>query len=272
MPRCRQCNLEVSSVAQNCPRCGVPLPARFRISTRRMVVAVAVVSLLIAFVAVEDGRRGGSRETERTQASPAAVAQPFVVAIDASVSGGARPIVTGTTNLPDGTSLLIGLTKPYAPNGRERLAAGFPPCVEMSSSGNSCGSLSANGRRIYNEVVVKNGRFSDGPFTDEGAALPPGTYGLEVWNMIGGVGGIQPPSVLAIIGQHGENLTGPLVNACCFLFPFDMDEKLKERAMNKAMEEERRERDQAAREGFPYTSILYARYVMIEPEPMTSPR
>jgi hypothetical protein len=33
---------------------------------------------------------------------PVTVPQPFVVAMETSVSGGARPTVTGTTNLPNG--------------------------------------------------------------------------------------------------------------------------------------------------------------------------
>jgi hypothetical protein len=51
---------------------------------------------------------------------------PFVVAIETSVSGGARPTIRGTTNLPDGTHLWVDLRKPYLPNAKERLAVGLP--------------------------------------------------------------------------------------------------------------------------------------------------
>jgi hypothetical protein len=69
----------------------------------------------------------------------------------------------------------------------------------------------------------------------------------------------QPPDVLAIIGKNGENLTGPLVNACCTGLPFGIDEKVKE----EGLENERRSHDKAAREGFPYNTIVYHRYVQI---------
>ena len=51
--------------------------------------------------------------------------QPFVVKIETSVSEGARPIVTGTTNLPDRTHLSIWIKRPWLPNAKERLAVGL---------------------------------------------------------------------------------------------------------------------------------------------------
>jgi len=190
--------------------------------------------------------------------TPAAVSRSFVVAIETSISGGARPVVTGTTNLPDGTHLWIALNKPWLPNGKERLAAGLAAC------GDVCGPLTATQNILADDVAVQNGHFSDGPITDKGAALSPGTYVLDVYNLMGvrwnlGGRGHMPPNVFAIIGQNGENLTGLLVNACCIGLMFGMDEKLKEEAMQK----ERRARDQVTREGIPYTLILYQRYVKV---------
>lgn len=149
-----------------------------------------------------------SSQPTPTALIPVTVPQPFVVAIETSVSGGTRPTVTGTTNLPNGAHVMILLRRPWLPNGRERLAIGLPAC------GDSCAALTANCTPdSKNEAcVVKNGQFSDGPFTDNGAALSPGTYILEIQMSTT----LQPPDVLAIIGSRGENMTGPLVGACCF--------------------------------------------------------
>ncbi len=137
--------------------------------------------------------------------------RPFVVSIETSVSGGARPIVTGTTNLPGGTQLYILVKKPWLPNGKERLAMGLSAC------GDDCFPLQTNSKLPDGGaglgVVVKNGHFSDGPFTDNGAALRPGEYVLEVSVYFAAT---QPADVRAIIGPLGENMTGPLVGGCCF--------------------------------------------------------
>lgn len=43
-------------------------------------------------------------------------------------SGGVYPIINGSTDLPDGTRLLIILKKPWLPDGQQRLARGLPAC------------------------------------------------------------------------------------------------------------------------------------------------
>ena len=140
--------------------------------------------------------------------------QPFVVSITTSVSGGASPLVRGTTNLPDGTRLLVGLKPPY------------PACLPH------CGDRVAAPAGSYRGVVggyitVKNGEFIAGPPWEtewpklrSPALLNLGTYILEVqiiavsgsmnedWN--------QSPDVQAILGPNGEYMLGPLVGACCF--------------------------------------------------------
>ena len=51
MTRCRRCNLLFSGAAEHCPRCGLPLPARFRFSASGIIVAgILVVVLLFAAV------------------------------------------------------------------------------------------------------------------------------------------------------------------------------------------------------------------------------
>jgi len=181
----------------------------------------------------------------------------FMVAIEASASGGARPIITGTTNLPDGTHLWMALNKPFLPNYKERLAAGLPAC-----EGDGCGTLIASHEnKMADEVVVRNGGFSDGPFSNKGAALSPGIYVLDVYNMIAGAAFGQPPDVLEILGQHGENLSGSLVNGCCVGLHFGQPPE----QIEEAREKQRRSQDEAAREGFPPTFVLYQRYVEIGP-------
>jgi hypothetical protein len=38
MARCCQCNLLISGAAEHCPRCGHPLPSRFLITTRWVII------------------------------------------------------------------------------------------------------------------------------------------------------------------------------------------------------------------------------------------
>jgi hypothetical protein len=147
------------------------------------------------------------RTTIPAAAGPTTASKPFVVAIEASVSGGTRPIVTGKTNLPDGTHLSIFLRRDDANLSDAALSA----CREI------CSGVWAS---PLGGVVVKNGQFSDGPFTDKkwpdkGAELIPDTYVLVVQLWASAAAG-QPPNVLAILGPLGENMTGPLVGACCF--------------------------------------------------------
>jgi hypothetical protein len=80
-------------------------------------------------------------------------------------SGGARPIIHGTTSLPDGAILQIIMRKPWLPDGQARLSAGLPACR------NNCGPL-------MDRVMVKNGAFQMGPFSDE--PLDPGVYEFEL--------------------------------------------------------------------------------------------
>jgi hypothetical protein len=170
--------------------------------------------------------------------SPATVSRSFVVAIKASVSGGARPIVTGTTNLPDGTTLSIFL----------RLVDAKLSDTALSACGDICSGAGLHSR--IGGVVVKNGQFSDGPFTPKGAALPSGTYVLEVTALV--KVGCQSPDVLAILGARGENLTAPLVGACCFA-PGRRETHIQET------------RD-IVRDRSTGTQVYYARYVQIGPD------
>lgn len=87
-------------------------------------------------------------------------------------------IVQGTTNLPDGTELLIS--------------------VENTQSGYH-GSVN---------TTVSNEAFQGGPFSNGEAPLSPGSYLIHVGT---GVTKVQPEQIQKIMGKNGENLKGPLV-------------------------------------------------------------
>jgi hypothetical protein len=54
-------------------------------------------------------------------------------------------------------------------------------------------------------------------------------------------------------------MSGPLVNGCCIWSRFGQPPE----QIEEAKEKERRSRDKAAREGSPYNSILYQKYVVV---------
>src|ERR1700683_89677 len=68
------------------------------------------------------------RNATSTQTSSATAGQPFVVTLEATISDGLRPVVTGTTNLPDDAALLVSLRPLWAANAQERLAGGLSAC------------------------------------------------------------------------------------------------------------------------------------------------
>lgn len=92
-------------------------------------------------------------------------------------SPGRNIIVTGSTNLPDGTHLTI--------------------TIENKSLGSFASS----------NVVVKNGSYTSGEFGGKDG-LKEGIYEIEV---LMPAPFVQPKSVQEIIGSEGENLSGPLV-------------------------------------------------------------
>jgi hypothetical protein len=100
------------------------------------------------------------------------------VAIKIIVTREGMPWVLGTTNLPDGSILLISLSRHEAKYARQHSA------------------------------VVSNRRFTAGPFAQNGAALPPGDYEIEV---VFGIARTQPRSVRDIVGENNEKITGSLV-------------------------------------------------------------
>lgn len=105
------------------------------------------------------------------------------VALSAQLEGGARPLVVGETNLPDGTELMVGLSRRKS-------------------------SYSAQ-----DKASVSNGKFRAGPFGQKGADLNPGEYTLEITTPLAAV---QPAAVQQIVGSDGSKMSRPLVKTSQF--------------------------------------------------------
>ncbi|HEE9760143.1 TPA: hypothetical protein R8F97_001012 [Pseudomonas putida] len=99
------------------------------------------------------------------------------VKMDVNASGGSNPVISGLTNLPDGTELSITLVVP--------------------------GQYLGQGK-----AIVENGRFASEAFSDNGRPLPSGVANLEMNSVLA-----SSEKVRAVIGEHGEKMTGPYVTA-----------------------------------------------------------
>jgi hypothetical protein len=84
-------------------------------------------------------------------------------------SRGARPLLYGTTSLPDGAILQIHVRMPWLPDAQERMSIGLPAC-KISCMG------------LDDRVMIKNGAFQMGPFGGAGPDHPldPGVYPYEI--------------------------------------------------------------------------------------------
>ncbi|MBB3141191.1 hypothetical protein [Halomonas organivorans] len=157
---------------------------------RRGTVWVVLAALLSGCGSSEedsppaDERVGGVAQPEPTaEATPTAEVPPFdavvVIEVSARLRSDRRLVVESTTNLPDHTRLQV--------------------LVEREVSG----------VRWQERTTVSAGAFSAGPF-GPGSGLPDGDYRITV-NMPPAQ--VQPPEVRARLGEQGENLRGPLVEA-----------------------------------------------------------
>lgn len=93
-----------------------------------------------------------------------------------SASKGEFPNIVGLTDLPDGTKLLVSITKPRLPNARELLAAGRPMCEDdcVPASG-------PKGEVLGVATTAQAGVFSAGPFSWAGKPFRPGTFEVEIF-------------------------------------------------------------------------------------------
>jgi hypothetical protein len=108
----------------------------------------------------------------RIVAAVAPGAPPILVQLKAY--GGGRPVLEGTTNLPDGATLQITVSKPWLPDAQQRLMRGLAAC-----EGDCSGPLPPDDGAGSNSTV-RNGSFRSGPFTYSGKALPQGVYPFEI--------------------------------------------------------------------------------------------
>lgn len=97
----------------------------------------------------------------------------FRVVLTAKVDGGDRPVVVGSTNLPDGTELMVTVARKEI------------------------------GYMAQDKARVSEGKFQAGPFSRRGAGLSPGNYNLEVLTPYAAV---QPAAVRAVMGNKGVAL------------------------------------------------------------------
>jgi hypothetical protein len=102
-------------------------------------------------------------------------------------SGGAKPILSGTTNLPDGAVLQVSLKKPWLPDGQERISIGMAACAD----GNCLPPGTPRGD-TGDRMTIKSGTFQAGPFTFRGAPLGPGVYPIEILIETGNLYGPNP--------------------------------------------------------------------------------
>ena len=89
-----------------------------------------------------------------------------------------RPVVSGQTNLPDGTELMITVSR------------------------------KESSYLAQDKVKVNGGKFRSQQFSQRGVNFNPGKYSVQV--LMPFPSG-QSKSVRAIVGEHGENLKGALV-------------------------------------------------------------
>lgn len=95
-----------------------------------------------------------------------------------TIENPARPVVVGQTNLPDGTKLMLTISRKES-----RFEA-------------------------QAKVTVDKGAFRSEQFSQKGADLNPGKYTLEI---VMPVSQMQPGEVRMVIGNEGEKLSGPMV-------------------------------------------------------------
>lgn len=148
------------------------------------IVIVLLSTLLLAGCTEQKEEPASEAATEETASQENVVAveelEPLSVAIStgASILPDRRLSVEGETNLPDGTRVQV--------------------IVEREASS----------VRWHARTSINQGGFEAGPF-GSGSGLPDGGYIVRVQSSEASV---QPASVQARIGSHGEHLSGDLVS------------------------------------------------------------
>lgn len=139
--------------------------------------AASVVTALLLLVGGCSGSTDESVSSGTAGASPVDAAFEVDLAMSAVLNADGSVTVTAESNLPDGT--------------------------QLSSS-----VFQEGGFIAQDSQTLRDGMVSFGPFSDNGGPIPSGTYDVSVTMPIARN---QPAEVRAVIGDAGENLTGPLV-------------------------------------------------------------
>jgi len=188
--KCVECGSGVSDNAAACPKCGSPL-RKSKGGGGKLLgsVALTMVVLVVATSTIHwcDANRPKSSESQPTAPDTSAALHDSAVAHSvvgpvtleaAPVTTTNRPVIAGTTNLPDGTELMLTVS---------RKRSGY-----MGEA----------------KVRILSGRFETKPFTNGDLPLLPGTYILEIGTPLEE---FQPSVVQSVVGVHYSNLSGPLV-------------------------------------------------------------
>jgi hypothetical protein len=98
--------------------------------------------------------------------------------MDIFVENPLQPVVHGATNLPDGSELIVSLSRPES------------------------------GYTADSKVTVQDGSFTTERFSAGGEPLNSGIYTIEISMSLAA---LQPEQVQAVIGDHGQKMTGKFV-------------------------------------------------------------
>lgn len=189
--KCKDCKKEFSTDAKRCPHCGANKPIK-RWSGKTLLIILVGIPLLgiLTSPSQKHAPSPGASPSPTPVTVPAAQTvgikwpdKPNLPAFKDSVafsiqfydSGDMKPAIIGYTNLPEGTKMMVDVSRKKA-----------------SYFGQS-------------EAFVRDGRLQTENFTVSGAPLPPGTYKVEISTPLPG---IEPASVQQVIGKRGENLKG----------------------------------------------------------------
>jgi hypothetical protein len=162
-------------------------PRRFGIGWLPIVVLMVVVIMLLViegwYYLTVGGTSAGPTVTEAVISREVHPAKPIDVTLTLKVelAEGNRPILRGTTNLPNGTHLMTSVLRPPMHVVYPGWGSWYEP-----------------------RCIVQNGTFTSAPYDP----LSTGEYVADATMPFAD---LEPASVQAIIGKLGEHLTGPLV-------------------------------------------------------------
>lgn len=145
---------------------------------KRLFLITFALSLNITVSACTDVDSNTEQNNKKVQTSSIKpMSEKATLSAAANKTDDGRAVVSGETNLPDDTELLISL------------------------------SSDTTGFRAQDKSIVSNQKFSAGPFGPE-SGLSAGNYIVDV---IMPIASVQPENVQSIVGNNGQHLTGPLV-------------------------------------------------------------